>query len=865
MWRGATRLLLVFLGCSWLGEAQSSEPIPKAPADFLNTYCLECHDADTGKGGVVLEFSEIDWGQAPVRDHWERVLKTLAAGEMPPAKKTQPFDVERDSMVAWLDAQLTRHSPIGGTVVRRLNQAEYRNSIRSIFGIPFELPDGFPPDTERHGFDNIGESLILSPPLLEAYANAAATVADRIILPNRRLAKRETVVVEPVDMAISYSASSLRDGAMRLVTKHDPVMRSCTWPSKFEVHTSGTYRIRMSLSAFKPADDTPLQLQLRAKKVSQSDEAKVPSLRLLHTVEITKQTPADFEFEAELHKGDTIVFYYANAPLDGDRGDKPVYEKMLRAKFKAKPRLLAAWQQVKLGNAVRGGIGWRRIKKHLARDDLDLSRATMDHPDTQKLIKKMLEDPVLYIDTISYEHFEGGPGLDIHRTTIEGPFKIIESPEEKRRRELQAKLIGERGGRSEEAHARDVLKSLLAKVYRKPPTDREVTAFWELMRGHIAAGHTFKEGLHLAIRSMLISPQFLYRALEPGELDAHDLASRLAYFLTSAPPDSELLAKAASGELLQSGELRKQAKRLLAGQASAAFVEHFVGQWLDTRKLEHLMPDERFNVGQADLRLAKRESEQFFRAMLKENRPMTDFIDPDFTFTTKAVATKVYGIGEGLKDSDVLQRVALQRGGRYGGVLGQAAVLAATANGVHTQPVVRGVWVLENILGDSPPPPPDAVPAITPDTTGAKTVREQLKAHTADTSCNVCHKKIDPIGFAFENFDPVGRWRERYPIFTKNEKGQRVVEEGNPVDPTGQLRDGTKINDFLDLKKWVVGNIGSFSECLSEKLLVYATGRPLSYAERKEITRLVQENQLSQNRFEDLLLALIDSRVFRTK
>ena len=155
-------------------------------------------------------------------------------------------------------------------------------------------------------------------------------------------------------------------------------------------------------------------------------------------------------------------------------------------------------------------------------------------------------------------------------------------------------------------------------------------------------------GLLLSISSLLISPQFLYRALEPGELDAHDLASRLAYFLTSAPPDSELLAMAASGELLQRGELRIQAKRLLAGQASAAFVEHFVGQWLDTRKLEHLMPDERFNVGQADLRLAKRESEQFFRAMLKETRPMTDFIDPDFPFTTKAVAAKVYGIGEGL-------------------------------------------------------------------------------------------------------------------------------------------------------------------------------------------------------------------------
>ena len=772
---GGFRLLFVLFGCAHFGTAQGAEPIPRAPAEFLNAYCLDCHDTDTGKGGVVLEASEIDWSRATVRNHWERVMNVLAAGEMPPAKKRQPFGVERESFIAWLDTQLTRHSPVGGTVARRLNRAEYRNSIRSIFGIGFELPDSFPPDVERHGFDNIGESLILSPPLLEAYTLAAADVADRIILPNRRLAKRETVVVEPEDMAISYSASSIRGGAMRLVTKHDPVMRSCTWPSKFEVHTSGTYRVRMSLSAFKPEDDQPMRLELRAKPVSQSDDVKVPSLRLLHTVEVSRQSPAEFEFVAELHKGDTIVFYFANAPLDGDRGDKPAYEQMLRAKFKAKPRLLAAWQQVKLGNPIRGGIGWRRIKKHLAREDLDLSRATMDHPDTEKLIKEMLKDPVLYIDTISYEHFEDGPGLDIHRTIIEGPLRVIESPAEKRRRELQAKLIGDRGDRSEEAHARDVLRRLLARVNRKPPTNRDVDAYWQLMRGHLGQGHTFNEGVHLAIRTMLISPQFLYRALEPGELDAHDLASRLAYFLTSAPPDAELLASASSGALLRDDELRQQAKRLLRAKSSAAFVEHFVGQWLGTRRLEHLMPDARLTLGQAELQSARRESERFFETMLRENRPMTDFIDPDFTITTAAIAKKIYGIDEGLKDTDALQRVALQRGGRHGGLLGQAAVLAATANGVHTQPVVRGVWVLENILGNPPPPPPDSVPAITPDTTGANTIREQLKAHTADASCNVCHKKIDPIGLALENFDPVGRWREHYPVFKKNEKGQRVM------------------------------------------------------------------------------------------
>jgi hypothetical protein len=234
---------------------------------------------------------------------------------------------------------------------------------------------------------------------------------------------------------------------------------------------------------------------------------------------------------------------------------------------------------------------------------------------------------------------------------------------------------------------------------------------------------------------------------------------------------------------------------------------------------------------------------------------MTDFIDPDFTWTTGRMAKNVYGLKSGYnkKKDKAIHRVTLPRGGRIGGLLGQSAVMMATANGVDTQPVLRGVWVLENIMGMPPPPPPKSVPALTPDTQGATTPRELLSTHTDSESCAGCHRKIDPVGFALENFDPVGRWREKWP------------EINQEIDASATMHDGTEISDVVDLKAWLVANINQFSECLSEKLLTYATGRVPNYSERKEIARIVEKNEENGKGFQDLMIALIESETFRTK
>jgi len=465
------------------------------------------------------------------------------------------------------------------------------------------------------------------------------------------------------------------------------------------------------------------------------------------------------------------------------------------------------------------------------------------------MLKKVVGNPVLYAETVVFDVFENGPALEVHGLEIEGPVRVIDGPREKEAQRLRERFRGDAGSSEE------VIRRFLTRAFRRPVDEATVETYVRLHDEHRAGGRSAEDAMHLVIRNVLISPRFLYRALQEGPMDDFDLATRLAYFLTGAPPDYTLWAKAEGGGLRKPGVLRSEAQRLLPKRASSPLVRNFTGQWLDTRNLGDIMPDPSFRFSPSDEKSAAEEVEQFFLEMLKENRPMTDFIDPDFTWTSARLAENVYGLSEGFdkKKANTVHRVSLPRGGRVGGVLGNAAVMMATANGVDTQPVVRGVWVLENILGTPPPPPPKSVPALTPDTQGAKTPRDLLSAHTAAEDCAGCHRKIDPVGFVLENFDPVGRWRDEWPGI------------GVPVDSASVLPDGTEIRDVVDFKAWLVEHVDQFSECLAGHLLTYATGRVPNYSERKEIARIVAANQENGNGFRDLVLDLVESEIFRTK
>jgi hypothetical protein len=864
-----------------VGRADEPAVIPEHVRAMLAARCLDCHAGESAEAGVRLDEAAIDWDAPATVDRWRRVVEVVEDRRMPPPDEEPATPDERDALVAFLDPPLVAHSPFGGTPPRRLNRAEYETTIRRLVQWPaFRLPVGFPHDTERHGFDNVAEGLVLSPAHLEAYAAVARDVADEIFPPPRPPVKAVRFEAGPDDLVLSFSAATVHGDALRLVSRSVDIMRSCTWPSRIEVRDSGTYTITVDASMFLSpqghACAGPMKLEVYARPVSATDRSKVTAFRLLHTIDVIAESPRATTFDADLYAGDTVLFRWANAEMTHEYDE---LADQMEAWFREDPRFLAAWLRAVYpsGNSrkpqtarLRGRNGWDIVSKHWADPLLDMRGATPDSEDTARLLAVCRSNAGTFeiADALCHFYHERGPALEIHRLVIEGPTKAVESPRDKARAAMRQALLGpRRDGQSDADVARQMLVSFLPRAFRRPVDEETLGDFLAIATRHQDEGHSFDESLHLLLRSILVSPRFLYRCIEPadaeGNLDQWDLAARLSYFLTQAPPDAMLVDLAHRGQLAKPGVLRRQATRLMPKKPTDPLIRSFVGQWLDTKLLPGIMPDPKFNFDDEAVAVARQETEWFFTEILTRNLPMTTFIDPDFTFSTIAFCQRNYGFTPRLakeaaehpspNEKRKLQRLDIDRGGRYGGLLGQAAILMATANGVDTQPVIRGAWVLDNILGMPSPPPPKNVPAITPDTRGATTPRELLAAHTRESSCAICHAHIDPIGFALEHYDPVGRWRTTWP------------DGDASIDASGRLPDGTVVKNPIEFKAWLVANIDLFSTCLAEKLLTYATGRVPNYAERREIERIVRANREAGQGFQNLVLDLVDSRTFRAK
>ncbi|MFN7934021.1 MAG: DUF1588 domain-containing protein [Bryobacteraceae bacterium] len=851
---------------SLLLTARAAEPLPPALAKTIRTSCLGCHATSVRKGGVDLERTTVDWHSPKERSLWERALRAINQNRMPPPPLPRMTAPEREALSAHLGDKLTKHTPFGGDVPRRLNGAEYEATIRELFDLPkFRLPMGFPPDTQMHGFDNVAAALSMSAPLMEAYANTAWEIADTVFPPPGRKPQKRQWHSPPQDMVTSFSASTVRDGILRMASRAEDIMRSCTWPARIEIIDSGVYRITLKASQFKPQPGQAMTLEVYAREIDATDRSKIRAFRRLHTMEVTSETPQTFTFEAELYEGQTPLIRWANAELDHTSEQLPA---LFRQRFERNPRLLAAYLQA-LHNPdgtprsparLRGRNGYDLINRLMQDDKLDMTHATLDSERTKRMLTMIGTIGGLnnLHDTLAHEYFDHGPSLQIHDLVVEGPLAPAEGPKDKKRKQIQQALAGVAPDAVTPAeYAQRVVDRFLPRAFRRPVDEATRSSFLQVATKHWQQGHSFDQGMHLMLRKILMSPRFLYREMHPGDLDAYDLATRLAYFLRQGPPDAALIDAAQSGRLSTPAGLRAEADRLLPKKPDAPMVRNFTGQWLDTRKLASIMPDPAFQFPEADIATARQEVEWFFAEMLAKNLPMTDFIDPDFTFTTKSFAARNYGYkgdaGTPTGDPRGIMRLPLTRGGRHGGLLGLAATMIATANGVDTQPVLRGVWLLDRILGTPPPPPPNDVPALTPDIAGATTPRALLAAHTKEPRCASCHTMIDPFGLVLENYDPVGRWREIWP---KSKK---------PIESAVVLPDGTAVRDAIELKRWLVANIHLFSASFAEKLLTYATGRVPNFAERSEIQSIVAENRRTGGGARDLALALIASKTFRTR
>jgi hypothetical protein len=460
-----------------------------------------------------------------------------------------------------------------------------------------------------------------------------------------------------------------------------------------------------------------------------------------------------------------------------------------------------------------------------------------------------------------------GPGLAVYSVEVEGPTIDGWPPPSYTR--LMGKVDPVRGKLSD---AESILKRFLPRAYRRSVEAREVKPFLDLVRARLAKGYKFHEALRVALTAILCSPDFLYLKMTPGRLSDFELASRLSYFLWSTMPDDKLLDVARAGKLQESKALREQVERMLDDSRSRAFTENFTGQWLNLRNIKATDPDPKL-YPEFDPLLEYSmplETHLFFEEILKNDRSVLEFIHSDWAMLNERLAEH-YGV-RGVKKQR-FRKVALPAGLHRGGVLTQASVLKVTANGASTSPVVRGVFLLDRILGKPAPPPPKDVPAIEPDIRGAVSIRDQLARHRSTPACSTCHRRIDPAGFALESFDVIGGWRTNYRVMgsriyrpRKKYDGREVAyADGPSVESGGKVPDGRPFLDIDGFKKYLMECRGQFTTALTERLLVYATGHGLELADRETAEKITDRVSEKHYGFRTLIHEIVQSEVFRRK
>lgn len=481
-----------------------------------------------------------------------------------------------------------------------------------------------------------------------------------------------------------------------------------------------------------------------------------------------------------------------------------------------------------------------------------------------------------------------GPGLALVKLEVDGPLEpwpgrghklrfgeIVSEdtgPVAQRTAKWYKPQYKIRSAKPEEDIAK-LLPKFVEAAFRRPVAPAETARYVDLALAEMKSGAAWDDALRTAQIAVLCSPDFLYLVEPAGKLSDYALASRLSYMLWGTLPDAELLAAAAAGKLSKPEGLRAQTERLLADGRSHRFTSAFTGQWLNLRDVEFTTPDKQLYPEYDELLqdALVPETERFFEEILKHNRSLLEFIHSDWTMLNQPLAEH-YGIPgvEGL----VFRKVALKSEHHRGGVLTHAGVLKVSANGTATSPVVRGAYVLERILGIHPPPPPPGIPGVEPDIRGASTLREMLAKHRDNESCNACHKIIDPAGFALENYDVAGGWRENYRSLGKTFKsppltltgGKRVSWKlGPPVDATGETAAGKPFKNLDDYKKLLLADPAAFARALAEKLAVYGTGRGMGFSDRPEIERIATAVAAKKYGFRDLLHEVVQSKIFRTK
>ena len=800
---------------------------------FLSQYCVDCHNAETRKGGLNLQTlgREITDKNAA---HWRRVFDQLDRVGMPPANKKQPSPVERSEAVVTLLNPLVAHSDTvskSQTILRRLNRLEYRRTMGDLLGLDVSLWNPaatFPEDETDHGLDNVGETLMTSDFLLRQQLTVATEALTRTIQFGPRPRLQRLAVTPPAPhykqtaltrhhwsvnsqeyLALFARGHGTKGGFVVIpsgeVTPHANGPRVKAWEG---ASVSGRYKLRVVTSY---NHGTPW-LQGVAH-----DTTEAPTLAV-------SLAPWGVELPTRESPQDVQVREWA-LPRNGERHE-----------FETEIWLDRTWFPK---------VSW--LNGPPKNPNLDLVQSLA--PDQWETVdKKKLsnQEKGEWLRRMGRElaKIYRGPSVRVHSISIEGPLVKAWPPAGHRA------LFGDASWN--ELEPRPFLERFAGRAFRRPLRSGELDPIVSMVERALANGMEREVALRNGLRAILVAPQFLYLYENEGRLDNYALANRLSYFLWATMPDAGLLKLAATGQLNDRRILLGQVRRLLADPRSDAFVRHFTDRWLGLHELGAMPPDENgfgawYYQGQLE-RNGREETVRFFRHVLEQNLSVSHFIDSDIAFVNYPLA-RLYGI-EGV-NSRAFELIKLTDR-RRGGLLGQASVLTASANGIDTSPVIRGMWVLENLLGQPPPPPPTNVPAIEPDIRGTTSIREQLAAHRDHATCAACHRQIDPLGFALENFDPIGGWR-------KNASGQRGL-----VDASGKWR-GKPFQDVVELKAILGKHQDEVARHLADRLLAYGTGRRSGLAARLQVNAITGKTQDTGHRLRDLIEQVVLSEAFLTK
>ncbi|WP_414665116.1 DUF1592 domain-containing protein [Horticoccus sp. 23ND18S-11] len=810
-------------------------PAADAPAQtlffqFADKYCLKCHDAVTQKGDREFESFTFPLKNEAALIAAKDIVDQITLGEMPPPKaKERPTDDERLAVLRVLRESIAAargkiESTAARTVMRRLSNREYENTLATLFGRRVDtlgLTADFPKEKASEHIDTIGKSLVTSGFLLDQYFQSANRLVETRLgrpdtPPQSWHFKGNFVQYEelsgPHKAAFDYKYLCLYEqpntdtrqggyGHIEDFLKGVPV----SGLYDIEVHAQAMHRDTHYDPAIFGIDFAePFLLGVVPGDATKNHIHYPQAIEpLLAQATVADEKPEWIKFRIWLEAGQTPRFIFPNGPYESRAAVLQV-NKRYKDDFQ--------------GRFANAGVS----RTHLLREG--------------KL-----------------------PHIRIGEIKIAGPVTETGGSAE------EIAVFGARGFQPKQAL--DQLYAFGARAYRRPLTSADRASIRKTYETRIADKATPRQAALDTVKMMLCSPSFLYLAEVVAEketkLGAYDLASRLSYALWGAPPDQELLAAAGSGKLTKPQELSRQSARLLADERVAGFVSGFLDSWLNLRELGGMPPPrESTRVYYAENlpEAMKTEVRLFFRHLLRENGSVQQFLDADYTFADKRLA-KLYNLPEQktLRLADGFQRVSFNGNRERGGLLGMAGVLAVSANGVETSPVTRGVWVSENILGIKPPPPPDVVPALGADVTGATTVRERLAKHRADQACNECHRKIDALGFGLENFDPIGRWRTTYP----KPKGNAPAPK---VDSTGEFGSGETYAGFPEFKGILTASRkDGFTRHLIKQFLSYATGRHMEPVDEFVIEDIFQAVKKEGYGLRTLVAECLASDIFRSR